>query len=206
MILPDGYSGVSRGKIAAIVIHLEMLQHPALLLDPEGAWTLRHLHAPDLAWFREFHRRVGEDWLWFSWLRMSDAELAAIIHVPRVEVYALVHDGRDEGLLELDSREPNQCEIVFFGVTANLIGSGAGRFQDGNRAVRFQQTHDRMLRALVPSFERSPLPATPHKRRLPEAASREAVRRMIEGWPATPQCSGRSLDWICRRVISIARL
>ena len=128
MILPDGYSDVPRGKIAAVVTHLEMLQRPALPPDPDGAWTLRHVHAPDLAWFRDLCRRVGEDWLWFSRLRMSDAELAAIIQAPRVEVHALVHDGRDEGLLELDFREPKQCELVFFGVTAKLIGSGAGRF------------------------------------------------------------------------------
>ena len=59
---------------------------------------------------------------------MSDADLAAVIHAPEVEVCALQHDGRDEGLLELDFREPGQCELVFFGVTAKLIGSGAGRF------------------------------------------------------------------------------
>ena len=37
-------------------------------------------------------------------------------------------DGRDEGLLELDFREAGQCELAFFGVTAKLIGSGAGRW------------------------------------------------------------------------------
>jgi GNAT superfamily N-acetyltransferase len=61
-------------------------------------------------------------------MRMPDAELAAIIQSPLVEVYALAHDGSDEGLLELDFREAGQCEIVFFGVTAKLIGSGAGRW------------------------------------------------------------------------------
>ena len=50
---------------------------------------------------------------------MNDAELAAIIHAPGVEVYTLVVDGRDEGLLELDFREPGQCELVYFGVTAD---------------------------------------------------------------------------------------
>jgi GNAT superfamily N-acetyltransferase len=128
MTLPDGYSDVSPGKVAAVVTHLEMLERPALPSDPPGAWTLRRVEHPDLAWFRDLYRRVGEDWLWFSRLRMSDAELAAIIRSPGNEVYALVHDGRDEGLLELDFREPGDCELVFFGVTANLIGSGAGRF------------------------------------------------------------------------------
>src|SRR5262249_13107160 len=31
-------------------------------------------------------------------------------------------------LLELDFREPETCEIGMFGVTAKLVGSGAGRF------------------------------------------------------------------------------
>jgi GNAT superfamily N-acetyltransferase len=59
---------------------------------------------------------------------MADVELAAIIQSPLVEVYALAQDGRDEGLLELDFRSDGQCELAFFGVTANLIGSGAGRW------------------------------------------------------------------------------
>jgi GNAT superfamily N-acetyltransferase len=128
MMLPDGYSDVPAGKVAAVVTRLETLERPALRSDPPGAWTLRRVDHPDLDWFRDLYRRVGEEWLWFSRLTMSDAELTAIIHAPDVEVYALADDGRDEGLLELDFREPNQCELVYFGVTANLIGSGAGRF------------------------------------------------------------------------------
>jgi len=128
MILPDGYSDVPAGKIAAVVTHLEMTARPAPSPDPSGAWTLRKLETPGLDWFRDLYRRVGEEWLWFSRLQMSDADLAAIIQSPLVEVHALVQDGRDEGLLELDFREPGQCELAFFGVTAKLIGSGAGRW------------------------------------------------------------------------------
>ncbi|MCP3475374.1 GNAT family N-acetyltransferase [Bradyrhizobium sp. CCGUVB1N3] len=128
MLLPDGYSDVPNGKIAAVVTHLEMTARPPLRDDPAGAWTLRRVEQPGLDWFRALYARVGEDWLWFSRLRMPDAELAAIVQSPRVEIYALVNDGRDEGLLELDFRAAGQCEIVFFGVTAKLIGTGAGRW------------------------------------------------------------------------------
>ena len=128
MILPDGYSDVPAGKIAALVTHLEMTELPAIPSDPKGAWTLRRVEAPALDWFRDLYRRVGEEWLWFSRTRMTDTELAAIIQSPLVEIYALVHEGRDEGLLELDFREAGQCELSFFGVTAKLIGSGAGRW------------------------------------------------------------------------------
>jgi GNAT superfamily N-acetyltransferase len=126
MILPDGYSDIPAGKIAAIVTHLEMTERPVPRPDPPGAWTLRRIESPGLDWFRDLYCRVGEEWLWFSRLQMTDAELAAIIQSPLVEVHALVQDGRDEGLLELDFREAGQCELAFFGVTARLIGSGAG--------------------------------------------------------------------------------
>jgi GNAT superfamily N-acetyltransferase len=128
MILPDGYSDVPAGKIAAVVTHLEMTERPALRPDPEGAWTLRRVPSPDLDWFRDLYRRVGEEWLWFSRLQMADADLAAIIRSPMVDVYALVHEERDEGLLELDFRDAGLCELAFFGVTADLIGGGAGRW------------------------------------------------------------------------------
>jgi GNAT superfamily N-acetyltransferase len=59
---------------------------------------------------------------------MADAELAAMIRSPLVEISALVHDGRDEGVLELDFCNAGQCELRLFGVTADLIGGGAGRW------------------------------------------------------------------------------
>ena len=104
MILPDGYSDIPAGKVAAIVTHLEMTARPASRSDPAGAWTLR---------------RVGcHHWTGFAISIAASArngcgsrgsacrtELAAIIHSPLVEVYALEHEGHDEGLLELDFRE-----------------------------------------------------------------------------------------------------
>jgi len=35
MILPDGYSDVPAGKIAAVVTHLEMTERPSLRRDPD---------------------------------------------------------------------------------------------------------------------------------------------------------------------------
>src|SRR4051794_32948114 len=105
MILPDGYSDVPSGKIAAVVTHLEMTARPARRDDPPGTWALRKVDVPALHWYRDLYRRVGEEWLWFSRPRMDDAALAAIIHAPGIEIYALAVDGRDEGLLELDFRE-----------------------------------------------------------------------------------------------------
>jgi GNAT superfamily N-acetyltransferase len=141
MILPDGYSDVPHGKLAAVVTHLEMTARPARRDDPQGVWTLRKVDAPALSWYRDLFRRVGEAWLWFSRARMSDVELVAIISAPGIEVYALSVNGRDEGLFELDFREPGQCELVYFGVTGGLIGTGAARFMM-NRALELAWSHD----------------------------------------------------------------
>ncbi len=141
MILPDGYSDVPAGKIAAVVTHLEMTARPSRRDDSPGPWTVRKVDAPPLDWYRDLHRRVGEEWLWFSRMRMNDAELAAIIQAAGIEVYTLVADGRDEGLLELDYREAGQCELVYFGVTAALIGTGAARFLM-NRALELAWPRD----------------------------------------------------------------
>jgi GNAT superfamily N-acetyltransferase len=127
-MLPDGFTDVPPGKIAAVVTHLEMMRPPPARPAPDGKWSLRHVGNPDLDWYRDLHRRVGDEWLWFARSRMSDDALAAIVQAPQVEVHALVHDGRDEGLLELDFRTDGECELAYFGVTGGLIGTGAARF------------------------------------------------------------------------------
>jgi GNAT superfamily N-acetyltransferase len=71
---------------------------------------------------------------------MPDAGLAAIVQSPLLEVHALVHEDGDEGLVELDFRDAGQCEIVSFGVTAKLIGSGAGRWLM-NRTLELAWSH-----------------------------------------------------------------
>jgi GNAT superfamily N-acetyltransferase len=140
MIVPDGYSDVPNGKIAAVVTHLEMTERPTPRPDPPASWTLRRVEAPDLDWYRDLYCRIGEEWLWSYRLQLSDAELAAIVTAPAIEVFALVHDGRDEGLLHLDFRQAGDCEVVLFGVTAKLIGSGAGRWLM-NRALEIAWSH-----------------------------------------------------------------
>lgn len=129
-MLGDGYHDVPPGKIAAVVTHLEMRAPvtPRPGPAPEGA-ELRRIAAPDTEWYRDLFARVGgHDWLWFSRLRMCDADLAAILRDRDVEVHGLFFCDRAEGFLELDFRQSGDCELAFFGVTPALIGTGAGRF------------------------------------------------------------------------------
>ncbi|CCD95389.1 conserved hypothetical protein [Bradyrhizobium sp. ORS 375] len=127
MSVPDSIFDVPPGKIAAVVTSLEMLARPMLPPDPAGAWRIRRVAQPDPDWYRDLYARVGREWLWSQRLRMSRAELARTIGADGVEISTLEHDGGDEALLELDFRRNNECELVLFGVTSKLIGTGAGR-------------------------------------------------------------------------------
>jgi GNAT superfamily N-acetyltransferase len=125
----DGYHELAPGKIASVVTYLEMTARPApRSVSAAPGLSLRRVEQPDLAWYRDLYRRVGADWLWFSRLVMPDDEVRAAISDPRVEVYALTHEGRDEGLLELDLREPPDVELAYFGLAPSMVGRGAGRW------------------------------------------------------------------------------
>ena len=124
----DGYTDLPPGKVAAVVTYLEMRTPPRVSSTPTmSEFAVRRVAKPDLDWYRDLYRAIGEPWLWFSRLRMSDDELRAILHDPAVDIFALSHEGTDHGLAEFDRRPFPDIELSFFGVTATLIGKGAGR-------------------------------------------------------------------------------
>ena len=126
--LPVGYHPLPEGHLANVVTCLEMTAKPALRPAPEGGFTLERMGAADTGRFRDLFRAIGQDIMWFSRLLLGEESLAAIIGDPAVWCYALVKDGVDIGLLELDFREAGQCELSFFGVVPSAVGGGAGRF------------------------------------------------------------------------------
>lgn len=128
-MLADGYFDVPPGKVATVVTHLEMTKKAETrpVPAPEG-WTLTRVENPATGWYRKVFRSVGEDWLWFGRMILSDADLGAILQDPAVHVYTLRRGVVDGGLLELDFRVKGACELAYFGLTEDLIGTGAGRF------------------------------------------------------------------------------
>ena len=113
----DGYTDLPPGKIAAVVTYLEMRTPPAAPTPTMSEFDDSPRHAARSRLVSPALSRIGEPWLWFSRLRMSDDELRAMLHDPAVDVFALSHDGEDHGLLEFDRRHMPDIEIAFFGVT-----------------------------------------------------------------------------------------
>ena len=131
---PPRHQMLPAGWIAEVVTYLEMREPPPSRPEPAaGGMALQRIR-PDAEEFRERFRRVGEPWLWASRLRLDDGALGAILAADAVEIYDLMIGPDIIGLLELDFRQDGACELAFFGVVAEAIGIGAGRFLM-NRAI-----------------------------------------------------------------------
>jgi GNAT superfamily N-acetyltransferase len=133
------YENVSGGELAAVVTFLEMRESPDVDV-PSSALSLRRVERPEPGSYRELFSKVGAKWLWFSRLIMDDAALAAIIQHHGVELFTVTDgSGNDVGMLELDFREPGECELSFVGLIPELSGQGHGRWllaEAVNRAWR----------------------------------------------------------------------
>ena len=125
---------IPNGQLAAVVTYLEMLETPAGSA-PQSTLQLRHIAEPTAEQYRALFRKVGAPWLWFSRLKLSDDELEAIIRHADVDLYEVTAVEAVVGILELDFREPGQCELAFVGLVPELSGQGHGRWLL-DRAVR----------------------------------------------------------------------
>jgi len=122
------YEPVADNQLAAVVTYLEMRQRP-ITEAPPSQLSLRRVQQPFLDDYRRLFRLIGAPWLWFSRLIIADSKLAAIIHHPQVELYIVVSEtGTEAGMLELDFREPGECELAFVGLVPELSGKGHGRW------------------------------------------------------------------------------
>ncbi len=129
MQFQNGFYDMPPEKLATIVTALEMFAKPEQEPRVEKpGWVLTYVENPDIEWYRDLYRNIGQEWLWFSRAIMSVEELATIISDPKVEIRALEVNGKTAGLLELDYRTDGECELAFLGITEEFLGLGAGKW------------------------------------------------------------------------------
>jgi GNAT superfamily N-acetyltransferase len=111
------------------VTYLEMLSRPERVVPPprEGLLVL-HARRPTVRYYRFLYDAVGGPWQWLSCRKLSDEELAAVLHDPRDEVHVLHVEGVPAGFAELDRRVAGEVELVQFGLMPEFIGQGLGKF------------------------------------------------------------------------------
>jgi GNAT superfamily N-acetyltransferase len=122
------YEAVAPGELAAVVTYLEM-RSPREQRVFWSPLSLNKIEVPQPEQYRELFRLVGSSWLWFSRLVLDDAHLAEIIQHPKVELFEVLdEDGGKVGILELDFREPHECELSFVGLVPEMSGKGHGKW------------------------------------------------------------------------------
>ncbi len=111
------------------VYYLEMLSASPQEL-PALPCELNVLHArnPLVSFYRYLYDAVGKDYNWVNRKKLSDDELAAIINHSQNELHVLYVDGSPAGFAELDRRQPDEIEMVQFGLFPEFIGQGLGKW------------------------------------------------------------------------------
>jgi GNAT superfamily N-acetyltransferase len=111
------------------VTYLEMFAYPQRAVPPsrEGLAVV-HAKRPTVAYYRFLYDGVGRDYDWPRCQKLSDAELAALLNDPRLEVHVLMAEGVAAGFAELDRRTEGEIELVQFGLMPEFIGQGLGRY------------------------------------------------------------------------------
>jgi GNAT superfamily N-acetyltransferase len=109
--------------------YLEMSSRPdRVVLRPRDGLAVVHARKPTVAYYRCLYDGVGRDYDWPRCQKLSDAELAALLNDPQVEVHVLMAEGVPAGFAELDRRTEGEIELVNFGLMPEFIGQGLGRY------------------------------------------------------------------------------
>ena len=115
--------------VEVTVFYLEMLgpSHGSVPAPRDGL-TVLHVESPTVAFYRTLYNSVGRAFHWLSRRKLSDDELAAVLGDPGNELHLLQVAGTPAGFAELDRRQPDEIELVQFGLMPDFIGQGLGTF------------------------------------------------------------------------------
>ena len=130
---PDGARpvGAASGSTVPVTVTWLEMRSPDRRSPAPGVvepTAILRAERPTISFYRYLYGTVGADWNWFMRRRLSDAELAAIIHDDRVEVFVLYVRGVPAGYVELDRRVEGEVEIAYFGLIPEYVGRGFGRY------------------------------------------------------------------------------
>ncbi len=103
---PGGYPKAPAGK-------------PAALLKAE---------APPIWFFLGLYDAVGSNYAWEDMHHEREDDLAAWLHGGETALYTLMQDGWPHGFFLLDHRNPKVCDLSYFGLVPEAVGTGLGRF------------------------------------------------------------------------------
>lgn len=120
-------SNIDVPVVLSEVTYLEMLENPRLPQADLGKFAMRRVVNMSVADYLEIYREVGRDYLWNYRPGQSDEEIRAILDSPATWMYVLFDGDQAVGMAELDATDPNDVELVHFGLIPRLLNKGIGK-------------------------------------------------------------------------------
>lgn len=113
------------------VTFLEMQERPRYPRPPQplGApLALLHAEKPPNWYFLNLYDAVGSEYEWTDMHDLPETALTDFVQHPDVELYTLIRDGWPAGFFMLDRRQPEICDLAYFGLVPQAIGLGLGTY------------------------------------------------------------------------------
>jgi ribosomal protein S18 acetylase RimI-like enzyme len=112
------------------VTYLEMTAKPARPRRPQPSarLALMRVERCPVGFYRYLYAAVGEAWLWYMRRLWSEERLRQHLDRPEIELSVLYAGGAPAGFFELERAASGETELAYFGLTADFIGQGLGRF------------------------------------------------------------------------------
>ena len=111
-----------------VVTYLEMLERPVgrRVMAPLDKLALMRAENCTISFYRYIYDTVGRPWLWFERRLLDDAALSALLAKPRIEVFVIYVRGVPAGFFELDTAQPRETKLCYFGLIPDFIGRRLG--------------------------------------------------------------------------------
>jgi len=118
-------------EVRYTITWLEMTARPSYPRPPapvgRPAALLKAVDPP--AWFfLGLYDAVGRDYAWQDMHAHDEAALADWLADPDTALYTLMRDGWPHGFFVLDHRTRGTCDLAYFGLVPQAVGTGLGRF------------------------------------------------------------------------------
>lgn len=118
-------------KVPYTVTFLEMTSRPTWPHPPLPASahaSLLKANEPPNWYFLSLYDAVGRDYAWEDAHDRDPDDLRSWLTDPAVDLFTLMSDGWPKGFFVLDRRQSGHCELAYFGLVPEAVGTGLGHY------------------------------------------------------------------------------
>lgn len=117
-------------EVPFTITYLEMDRRPAFGIPKlDGEIRLERAIDPPVWYFLSLYDAVGREYEWqdrFEQAESDPAALQAFVRDPDVVIWTAIRHGWPAGFFMLDWRAGESCDLAYFGLVPQAVGSGLG--------------------------------------------------------------------------------